>query len=366
MTDETWRVLIVDDDEVDRLAIRRGLADAPLPIEVDEETEPERAVSRAREGRYDCLIIDQSLPRITGLELVRTLRGLSLDVPILVVTGQHTERVEAEVFEAGATDYMPKSELTPARLMRRLRYAIRVGRAEALSGEALRQAREAAQARDEILAIVSHDLRGPLSAISIAADALIEEDDRQVRARMSGAIRRGVDRAEKLIRDLLEVSRIEAGRLELMPRPVEAAALIAQAVRDHELVAREAGVAIDAVVDARCGRVLADRDRIAQVFANLVGNGLKYAKAGGSITLRAEPTEQGVDFSVADRGQGIPTEHLMHLFDRFWQGRRQRRGGAGLGLAIAKGIVEAHGGWIRVENEPGHGARFTFRLPSAA
>lgn len=368
MTDTRWRILVVDDDEVDRLAVRRALApsaDSNIQVEIEEEDDPTRVAMRARTGAYDCLIIDHLLPQTSGLELVRALRADGIDAPIVVMSADTSDVLEKEVVAAGATDYLPKGDINPSRLWRRLRYAIRVARAEAGSAAALRHAQEAAQARDEMLAIVSHDLRGPLSAIAIASESMVDEDSRDGRVRMAGAIRRGVDRAEKLIRDLLEVSRIEAGRLEVMARPVEVAALVGQAVRDHDLVTREAGLTIHTAVADGCGKVVADRDRIAQVFGNLISNAIKYAKGGGAITIEASIAGDTVGFAVVDRGPGIAPEYLPHLFDRYWQGRKQRRGSAGLGLAIAKGIVEAHGGAIGVASAPGEGARFTFSLPRA-
>ena len=128
---------------------------------------------------------------------------------------------------------------------------------------------------------------------------------------------------------------------------------------------REAGLTIHTAVADGCGKVVADRDRIAQVFGNLISNAIKYAKAGGAITIEASIAGDTVGFAVVDRGPGIAPEYLPHLFDRYWQGRKQRRGSAGLGLAIAKGIVEAHGGAIGAASAPGEGARFTFSLPRA-
>jgi signal transduction histidine kinase len=368
MTDSRWRILVVDDDEVDRLAVRRALAPSPdsnVQVDIEEEDDPSRVALRARTGAYDCLIIDHLLPQTSGLELVRALRADGIDAPIVVMSADTSDVLEKEAVAAGATDYLPKGDINPSRLGRRLRYAIRVARAEAASAAALRHAQEAAQARDEMLAIVSHDLRGPLSAIAIASESMVDEDSRDGRVRMAGAIRRGVDRAEKLIRDLLEVSLIEAGRLEVHARPVEVAALVGQAVRDHDLITREAGLAIHTAVADGCGKVVADRDRIAQVFGNLISNAIKYAKGGGGITIEASIAGDTVALAVVDRGPGIAPESLPHLFDRYWQGRKQRRGSAGLGLAIAKGIVEAHGGSIGVASAPGEGARFTFSLPRA-
>jgi signal transduction histidine kinase len=357
---DSLRLLIVDEDEADRTAVRRALAHVGLEGTWDEVADASSARDRIGRESYDCVILDHTLPDSNGAELVRALRADGLMMPILVVTGQQDEELEQVLAESGATDFMPKTELSPARLARRLRFAIRVGKAESESARALADARAAARARDTMLAVVSHDLRGPLNAIGLACEALRDETPESAR-RYLAAIERATSRAERLIRDLLEVSRIEAGGLELAPRAVDGRGLVTQACSDHELIAGENGTRFEVMTPQQPVPVLADRDRVLQVFGNLIGNAVKYGR-GAPIEVSLSERDGAAVFAVADRGPGIPADQLPHVFDRFWQGR-QTRSGAGLGLAIAKGIVDAHRGTIVVQSEPGKGARFEFTLP---
>lgn len=232
----------------------------------------------------------------------------------------------------------------------------------------LETARRAARLRDEVLGVVSHDLRNPLSVVRMCVSTLLETpapeaaSARELLAEMVNS----VDWMERLIQDLLDVASIEAGRLRLDRQVVDAERLFSDAVAlAHSLGAR-AGLSVTADTPATLPRVLADSDRILQVFANLISNAAKFTARGGSITLAAEPSDYHVLFSVQDTGPGIHPEEVERLFDRYWQAQRLgRRGGTGLGLAIAHGIVDAHGGHIRAESELGTGSRFSFTVPVA-
>ena len=232
-------------------------------------------------------------------------------------------------------------------------------------------AQRATSARDEILGIVSHDLRNPLSTISMCASALEESlpsPEEGIRY-MVETIQQSADWMNRLIEDLLDIASIETGHLSVDRRPEPLAPLLAQLETMFGASAAEAGIRFTTEVDAGVPPVLADRERILQVLANLVANARKFTPAGGEIRVRAgidaaEPAL--VRFTVHDTGCGIPQEHLPHLFDRFWQARRNsKERGTGLGLAISKGIIEAHGGRIWVESEVGAGSTFSFELPTA-
>jgi signal transduction histidine kinase len=232
--------------------------------------------------------------------------------------------------------------------------------------DARRQAEAAVRARDDILSIVSHDLRNPLGTIAMAT-ALLELDIGPERRRAQvEVVRRSVKRMERLIQDLLDVDQIESGRLRVSPAPVDAATLLDEAKPGMQLLASEKGLAIDFERTDEPLTVRADAARVGQVIANLVGNAVKFTPAGGRVVVRLARAGETARFCVSDTGPGIAQSDLPHLFDRFWQARdRPRRGGVGLGLAIAKGIVEAHGGRIEVESEPGAGSTFCFTIPLA-
>jgi PAS domain S-box-containing protein len=227
-------------------------------------------------------------------------------------------------------------------------------------------AHRALRARDEVLAVVSHDLRNPLSIIELAAGLVLrrceEKDDcREAVLR----IRRAGERMTVLIRDLLDVSAIDAGRLRVEPSEQAIGPLVLEAIDLFRPLADEKHIGLTADVHVHTDKVWCDRCRIVQVFSNLLGNAIKYTSDGGAITVSAVEDDRAVTFAVTDSGCGIAEDQLQHVFDRYWQGH-ERVSGVGLGLAIAKGIVEAHHGAIRAESTRGSGSRFVFELPRAA
>ncbi len=229
------------------------------------------------------------------------------------------------------------------------------------------EAQQSAHAREEVLAIVSHDLRNPLNAVTLGtallkmSDCLSEDDCEQIET-----IEVSARRMSRLIADLLDVTRLEGGKqLPIDPSPVPVAEVLAE--MSNLFRAQAASANVELVVNDATGGTLvqADRHRLMQVLSNLVGNALKFTPASGRITLDAADEGGHVRFNVSDTGPGIPTENLAHIFTRYWQAQRTERMGAGLGLPIARGIVEAHGGEIRVESELGKGTTFTFTMPAA-
>jgi signal transduction histidine kinase len=232
-----------------------------------------------------------------------------------------------------------------------------------------RAAQRATQARDDVLAIVSHDLRNPLHTIVLSASYLADvflNDLPDAALQQTQIIRRAVDRANRLIQDLLDVSSIEAGGLAVMAEPIAPDILVAEACDAMSSTATAAQLTLNCRADEDLPDVMADRERLQQVFSNLIGNAVKFTPIGGSIHVTASASGPfAVRFSVRDSGQGISDENLPHIFDRFWQARHANRTGAGLGLAIARGIVEAHDGTISAVSEPGKGTEIAFDLPVA-
>ena len=240
-------------------------------------------------------------------------------------------------------------------------------RARLLDGEraARAAAEQALRMRDEVLAVVSHDLRNPLSVIDMCAASLsnkLPPDDAGARD-LVRTIESSTSWMNRLIEDLLDVARMEAGRLALERSPQDLVRVISEATMMLEPLVAEKSLTLREDLPEYLPRAHVDPRRIVQVLENLVSNAVKHTAPGGEIHVRAAAADGEVHIAVRDTGSGIPAENLPHLFDRFWQARGARRGGAGLGLAIAKGIVEAHGGRIWVESEVGAGSTFAFSLP---
>jgi signal transduction histidine kinase len=231
--------------------------------------------------------------------------------------------------------------------------------------ELYRRSQEAVAVRDEVVAIVSHDLRNPLSVVKMCASALAEEPLPEPASiiDLARTIHLSAEWMNTIIQDLLDVARMESGKLVLRLEPAPLQAIISDAVEFHRPLADERGLRLMADVQDTLPLVLVDASRTSQVFANLIGNALKFTERGGTITVRAQNSEGRVVISVADTGRGISEEDLPRLFDRFWQASRgDHKHGTGLGLAIAKGIVEAHGGRIWVESTENRGTTFSFTL----
>jgi len=243
--------------------------------------------------------------------------------------------------------------------IRRLRGAYERERAAAAS------ARRSSDARDELLAIVSHDLRSPLSAVEMGA-RLLDDELVDLRARRHvAAVRNAAERMQHLIDQLLDTAAFEAGRLELHPERSDVGEVLWTVNELFLSRAREVSVQLSVDVESRLVAIF-DREKIIQVLSNLVGNALKFTAPGGMICLAASGTRSGVCFEVTDNGKGIAEQHVPHIFERHWQGRLRSRGSLGLGLYISRHVVEAHGGRIGVRTTVGRGTTFWFELPTMA
>ena len=226
-------------------------------------------------------------------------------------------------------------------------------------------AQAATRARDDVLAIVSHDLRNPIHTIHMSA-ALLQElypDPQELLVRQLAVIRRASRRANALIQDLLDVSRIESGTLAVERGPLDAQSLVDDVVVEMRPIAEEKQLALEGTWTGPPAEVPGDRDRLIQAFSNLIGNAVKFTPPDGRIDMIGAVVNGMVEYRIRDTGAGISADHLPHLFDRFWQAKRTGRAGAGLGLFITHGIVEAHGGTLTVESTEGQGSTFVVRLP---
>ncbi|MCY1083710.1 sensor histidine kinase [Archangium lansingense] len=228
---------------------------------------------------------------------------------------------------------------------------------------------EALAARDDFLGMVSHDLRTLLGGIAMRAAMLLRnaaDDEVGQRTRKDAAsIQHFTARMNRLIGDLLDIVSIEAGKLTVEPRPEDAILLVRETVEAFQPTASAKGISLDSEVARDSLLARFDHDRILQVLANLLSNAIKFTPEGGRISIRVEPVEEEVRFSVTDTGSGIAEDDLRRIFERFSQVLASDRRGLGLGLYISKCIVEAHGGRIWAESQPKAGSTFFFTLPGA-
>ena len=239
-------------------------------------------------------------------------------------------------------------------------------RAEALLHQAI-------AARDDVMGIVSHDLRNPANAVKMLAKSILENHgehdlDASVIERIS-VIRQAADQIDALIQDLLDITRLEGGPLQVTAEPTDVSVVFSRSVDALRPLAEASGVHLGSAVHPPGLRIHADADRVIQLMSNIIGNAIKFTPDGGDVSLTAHDRGMNVEFEVSDTGGGIHADHLPHVFKRFYQasasGRSGSRHGAGLGLPIAQGIVEAHGGRIWIESTPGGGTTVRFTLPRA-
>ncbi len=226
-------------------------------------------------------------------------------------------------------------------------------------------AQRATKARDETLGVVSHDLRNPLSAIAMCASALRSgSTDAPTTASLAGTIAESAEWMQRLIRDLLDIASLESGRLTVERRAERVHELFERVGELFAPVASERGITLTLESTPEL-EVHGDFERLLQVLANLVGNALKFTDVGGRVTVSATARAHDVLFEVADTGAGIPSEHFAHLFELYWHTQHEGRSrGSGYGLAIARGLVAAHGGQIWVDSVVGAGSRFSFTVPT--
>ena len=246
------------------------------------------------------------------------------------------------------------------------RLAALAGHVGAAIGERLvrDQLAQSIRARDEVLGIVAHDLRNPLNVITTAS-SMLHQRLPDMRARRSvERILRAAQRAEHLIDDLLDVSAIESGHFSVEKRQFDAAAAVLAAIEMQQGLAASSSVILASDLAPGLPPIQADGERVLEVLENLVGNAIKFTPAGGTIVIGARAQGGELVLWVKDTGAGIPAEQIPHLFDRCWQAAKCDRRGAGLGLTICRAIVDAHGGRIWVESEPGIGSTVFFSLPA--
>ncbi len=360
--------LVADDGNIERVALAhrdpelQSLLEQLRKYPVGSKQGPGVAeVVRSGEPMLIAQLTDAGLEAMTRsrehLELARKLGPRSLMiVPLLAhgnVIGTISLLLTSPTHRYGARDLQMAQEL-----------AARAGLAMD-NARLYRQARVATGLRDEVLRVVAHDLRNPLYTILLTAGAVQEQlpGTEHARARESlGIIERSIAQADLLIQDLLDVARLQVGKLHLDMRLIDPAALAREAIDLHRALADARNITLHLRMPERLHSVCADRHRLLRVFSNLIGNALKFSPEGSHVSLHVAQDKHELRFSVEDNGPGISEEDQPHLFDPFWQAR-SGRSGAGLGLPIAKGIVEAHGGRIWAESQLGKGTTLLFSLP---
>ncbi|MEO0646269.1 MAG: ATP-binding protein [Cyanobacteria bacterium J06650_10] len=415
------KILIIDDDEVDRMALKRALKATSFTLVVTEAVDADTALTQINNPQLSCVFLDYNLPGKNGLELIKQIRTQGISVPIIVLTGQGDEQTAVELMKAGASDYLPKSKLSADTIARLIRSAIRMHRAEAIVEQANQDLREknrlleeqnkelaqqrryihqqnlklqeVSRLKSEFLATMSHELRTPLNAIigfsqillSKAKGPLTEIQDDM----LSRVLANGKNLLE-LINDILAFSKIEAGRLALEPAEMNIAELVTKTTDELQSLAAQKSLTFSTNIQIKSTTIINDEVRLRQVLVNLLSNAIKFTERGSvEINLTAldeeerpsQPKDSNLDepnqtqpsqaqpkilLSVSDTGCGISEEDQAYIFDPFHQSDQKvtrKHAGTGLGLAITQSLVKMMGGNIEVVSQLNQGTTFKVELP---
>jgi len=370
MNEKTVRVLLVEDNPGDARLMRIFLAEAgSSAMELKHFACMSDAVNHLQRGGVDVVLLDLGLPDAQGLGGLRQMHSIAPGVPLVVLTGLDDETTAAQALQEGAQDYLIKGQIESHGLLRALRYAMERQRMQ-VETEQIRK--QQLQLKDEFLSHVSHELRSPLSAIYQFVSILVDGLAGELRPEQSEYLRitlRNVRQLESMIADLLEVTRIQAGKLNIEPQGASLRDAITDTVSMFEGSAAAKGITLSANIPADLRLAYVDPSRVRQVLINLVSNAVKFTAKGGEIKLQTRIFEEDPGLlvvEIADSGCGIKPEVSKLIFERLYQASdagEEGRKGLGLGLYISKELVARQGGNIWVTSEPQKGSNFFFTVP---
>ncbi len=395
--EEKLKVLIVDDDEVDRMAVQRSLLKAGVEIELSEVSDGKSAIAALAENSYDCVLLDYLLPDEDGLTLIRKIRSLAIKVPIVVLTGQGDEQIAVELMKAGATDYLSKSRLSPEILDRVLRNAIRVYRAEMEVEKAYQQLQEsnnlltrknkelekqqqhielqniklveASRLKSQFLGTISHELRTPMNAIIGFSQLLLRHKCGELSHQQKDLMERILNNSKKLLillNEILDFSKLEVGQLNVNPGIFDLAKVVNATVAEIRSLAEQKNLSLQVQINLDNPIVFNDSTRVRQILMHLLSNALKFTESGGIAIEVKELSENRVAIAVCDTGIGISPTNIKSIFEAFWQVEQdtnRKYSGTGLGLPIVNALVQMMGGKITIKSQLNEGSIFLIELP---
>ena len=382
---EAVKVLIVDDDPLCVTLCKRYLSrDSSLNFDVESESSGTAALERVEAEEFDCLVLDYYLPDINGTEVLERLQQQEPEqrIPAIILTANGGEKAAIGAVRAGASDYLPKSALSRASLGRAIGNAVsnsRLRKSVAVQKHELQVAnKKLLQQNEEINRFyhhVSHEVKTPLCAlrefVSIVRDGVVGSVSGEQKEILGHALD-ACDQINSHFNDLVEMTRLEAHKVRLNLAPTRIKDVLEHCSAAFAGQIAEHSIKFSADIADDLPEMTLDRHRIIQVMSNLIGNALKFTPDGGHVRVEVRDDASGghLLLSVADSGCGIPKNHLNRVFDRLYQVTHRddsyAGAGLGLGLSIAKEVVELHGGHISVESSVDCGTTFTISLPRVA
>lgn len=372
------RILLIDDDQVDRAAVRRALAKSGLAHELTEASDGTTGLQLAQGEAFDCVLLDYRLPDVDTFELLAALLSpAGGSQAVLMLTGEDDPDVAFRLMRAGALDYLAKAEATPSSLARAIRYA--KARREFLAE--LSTARREAEAKSQeldllnqqkslLFSIIAHDLRNPFQALlglsDVLSQAVAERDHATIERRAQG-IQEAASQAYGLMEGLFAWASLQMDTVVVCLGDVDLGGVADEVLKGAAESASHKGLGLKTACAGL--HVRGHRDMLAAVLRNLVSNAVKFTLPGGTITIAAEPCGESVEITVTDTGVGMSADKVADLFrlDRrtTTNGTAGERG-SGLGLLLCRDLVERQGSTLTVESVPGRGTTFSFILPTVA
>ncbi len=378
------KILIVDDSFTDREITTESLKSiTEFEMEISSAQAGLEGLEKINKNEFDLIILDYKMPGMSGLDFMNELKEKKIKIPVIMATGESDIRIAVEVMKTGAYDYVSKDDIfkgsLPLVLKRTLgRYEEKRER-QRLEAETKRYAQELKEAneqlkeldqlKDDFVSMVSHELRTPLTIMREFASIIADEISGKLSPDQKKYIDIIIDNTGRLFRltnDLLDISKIEAGKLELKKTSVNIIKLVEDTVSALKPKCDGKRIEIKTSFCVSEPTIYIDPDRIIQIFTNLIGNAIKFTPEEGQIIIKIDDKAEELECRVVDTGRGIPQEDIGKVFTKFQQfGRKPGEGaqGTGLGLAITKELIQAHNGDIRVESNFGKGSEFIFTLP---
>jgi signal transduction histidine kinase len=362
-------VLLIEDNPGDADLVRLRLVESQPQVRVDCVPRLSDALESLGKETPSVVLLDLNLPDSRGAETFRKIMEKAPNVPVVILSGQDDEALAVKAVHLGVQDYLVKGDISSKQLERAMRYAVE---RQALLRSLEIASKQQLEFKNQFLSHVSHELRTPLTCIHQYVTLLVDGLAGPIAPEQSDHLKtvlKSVNQLHAMIRDLLEATRAESGRLRVEPRCVSIGELMQQAVTMMRPTAQGRQIGLEIGLDSRIPLVYADPDRILEVLINLTDNSIKFTPADGSVMVQACMTEadaNSVYVSVTDTGRGISREAQSLIFERLYQDPDSidsNRSGLGLGLFICKELIRLHGGRIWVTSEPGEGSIFTFTLP---